>query len=300
MNFRLFLLAASGALSLLAQTEATSPLGRVFTSDRDPDGRIPKADEEIKKAPKVVESYLKAAQARADLRQYKSAITTLTQGLNAIPSDPRLLRARGHRKISVRDFPGAVADLESARSFAPSSFEVSYFLGLALYLKGDFNDAANELARCINMAGKPDEFTKSLPPGHFSCADLPKRPENLMPLADWHYRSLRRAGRHAEAKEILTNIKPGLQLSANTSNYRALLFYKSALAEKEALEATGIAYTNLASGVALFHLLEGRNGPGCSLLRKLVAHEDWPAFGVIAAEQELAKTSKNACALFLK
>lgn len=283
-----------------AQTEATSLLGRPLTSETDPEGRIAKADEEIKKAPRTVESYLKAAQVRAELRQFKSAIATLTKGLEVIPSDPRLLRARGHRQISIRQFAPAVADLEKARSFAPSSFEISYFLGLAQYLKGDFNEAANEFARCINMAGKPDEFAKSLPPGGFSCADLPKRPENLMPLADWHYRSLRKAGRHAEAKEILTNIKPGLQLSANSSNYQALLFYKSAVAEKEALNTTGIAYTNIASGVAVHYLAEGRTGPACSLLRKLVAHEDWPAFGVIAAEVELAGPSKSACALFLK
>lgn len=300
MKTRLLLLTAALAAIAFGQIETTSLLGRPLTSDPDPENKIAKADEEIKTAPKAVESYLKAAQARAELRQFKSAVTTLSKGLEVIPGDPRLLRARGHRYISLRNFPAAVTDLEKARSFGPSSFEISYYLGIALYLKGDFNESANEFARCVNMAGKPDEFAKSLPPGHFSCADLPKRPENLMPLADWHYRALRRAGRHAEAKEILTNIKPGAQLSANLSSYRALLFYKGAMAEKEALDATGFGYTNIASAVALFHMLEGRNGPGCSLLRKLVSHEDWPGFGVIAAEAELAKTSKSACALFLK
>jgi hypothetical protein len=117
-------------------------------------------------------------------------------------------------------------------------------------------------------------------------------------MADWHYRALRRAGRSGEGKELLTSIKDGLQLRSNDSNYRDLRYFQGKLSEKDLLDAQGIPYTNSASAVALNHLLAGKVGEGCTLFRKLARDSNWSAFGVIAAEVELTKESRAACALF--
>ncbi|MBY0503248.1 MAG: hypothetical protein K2X03_05040 [Bryobacteraceae bacterium] len=285
---------------LLAQDkpEGTSLLGVPLRSEKDNDGRIAAADAELAKNPGKLEALLKTGQARDAFFQYNASIAIYTKAIAAFPADPRPYRMRGHRYLSLRKFDLAIVDLEKARSLAPSSFEASFYLGLSYYFSQKYGDAANEFARCVNMAGKPDEFAKSLPTGMVGCATLPQTPEFLMGLADWHYRSLRRAGRSGEAKELLASIKDGLQVRANESNYRDLRFFQGKLSEKELLEQTGIAYTNAASAVALHHLMGGKVGEGCTLLRKLSRDSNWSSFGVIAAEVELTRESRAACALF--
>ena len=288
------------AFTLMAQDkpEGTSLLGVPLRSEKDNDGKIAAADADLAKAPGKIELLLKTGQVRDAYLQFSSSIPIYTKAIQAFPNDPRPYRWRGHRYLSLRKFDLAITDLEKARSLAPSSFEASFYLGLAYYFSQRYGDAANELARCVNQAGKPDEFAKSLPANMVGCATLPQTPEYLMGLADWHYRSLRRAGRSGEAKELLTTIKDGVLLRSNESNYRDLRYFQGKLSEKELLEATGIAYTNAASAVALHKLLDGRVGEGCTLLRKLSRDSNWSSFGVIAAEVELTKESRAACALF--
>lgn len=300
-RFALLSLALAPALFAQSKPEATSLLGKSLFSEPDTEGRIAKADAALAANPKDLDLILAAGLARDAVRQYNASIAVYSKGLEIKADDARLLRARGNRYISIRKFDPAVADLEKARSIAPSAFEVSYYLGMALYLKGSFNDSANEFARCVNMVGKPDEFAKSLPKGMRSCADLVKYPDFLMPLADWHYRALRRAGRHGEAKEIIERLKPGMNLQQNKSNYDALMVYKGLSKDATALEgATGVSFVNLASGIGLYQVLEGKASSGCGLLRKAASDPNWPAFGVIAAEAELTKHAKAACALFTK
>jgi len=293
----LTLLCLAFALGAQDKPEGTSLLGVPLRAEKD-DGRIAAADADLAKSPGKLDAMLKAGQVRDALLQYNASIGVYTKAMQAFPNDPRPYRWRGHRQISLRKFDLAIVDLEKARSLAPSSFEAAYYLGLAYYFSQRYGDAANEFARCVNMAGKPDEFAKSLPAGMVGCATLPQTPEYLMGIADWHYRALRRAGRSGEGKEILGNIKEGLQMRSNESNYRDLRFFQGKVSEKELLESTGIAYTNAASAVALEQILGGRIGEGCTLWRKLSRDSNWSAFGVIAAEVELTKESRAACALF--
>ncbi len=288
----------AGGLLAQDKIEGTSLLGVPLRSEKDAEGKIAAVDAELAKTPGKIEALLKTGQARDAFLQYGASIAIYGKAIQQFPNDPRPYRWRGHRQISLRKFDLAIVDLEKARSLAPSSFEAAYYLGLAYYFSQRYGDAANEFARCVNMAGKPDEFEKTLKPGMVSCATLPQMPEYLVGIADWHYRALRRAGRKGESSELLTSVKDGLQLRANESNYRDLRYFQGKMSEKDVLDATGIAYTNAASAVALNKLLGGRVGEGCTLLRKLSRDSNWSAFGVIAAEVELTKESRAACALF--
>ena len=46
---------------------------------------------------------------------FAKAVAIYTEGLRHHPDEPRLLRHRGHRYVSLRDFPRAIADLSHAR-----------------------------------------------------------------------------------------------------------------------------------------------------------------------------------------
>lgn len=283
--------------------EGTSLLGVPLVSEPDTSGKIHKADADLKAAPQNPELILAAGRARDSLSQFNGSIKVYTQGVTYHPGDVRFWRLRGHRYISLRRFSEAVRDLEKARSLAPSSFEAAYYLGMALYFKGEFNEAANEFARCVNMAGKPDENAKTLPKGMPSCANLHQSSNFLVAMADWHFRALRRASNRPEAREeakqLLNNIRDGMQVQDNLGNYRALLFYKGKMNEKQALEGlTGISYSTAASGIALAQMTDGKSAAACGLWKKVANEKPWAAFGVIASEVELARTSSGACALF--
>ena len=276
-----------------APPEVVSALGRTFYAQPDAKGEIARADAALANDPANVDLLLAAARARDGALQFNAAIELYSKGIAAAPGDARLYRFRGHRYISTRRFEAAVKDLEKAATLSPASFDISYHLGLAYYLKGEFRRAADEYARCWAMAEKkqaPPGAAEKLPAGWRSCADW--NDDTRVAVADWRYRALRRAGRQAEAGRVLEAISPEMQVKENLSYFQALLFYKGLRREEEILDRAKLEGNQLATigfGVANFHLVEGRIAPACALWREIVAGETWNAFGFIAAETELAR-----------
>jgi tetratricopeptide (TPR) repeat protein len=235
-----------------------------------------------------VDLLLAAGRARDAVWRYGEAVDLYTRALAIAPDDVRLLRFRGHRFISTRRFDAAVADLERAASLAPSSFDVLYHLGLAHYLRGEFNKAAGAYRACLDATTDP----RPLPQGWRSCTTAKAQDGDRVALSDWLYRALRRAGRHAEAKALLATITPGMNAGENDAYYTALRFYQGALTEAQALEGAASQDNRLATvgyGVANFHLVNGRTARACALFRDIVDTPTWQAFGAIAAEAELVR-----------
>lgn len=58
--------------------------------------------------------YIIAARVEGYIGNHQGSVDLLTEALEEEPGDVRLLRFRGHRRISIRDFAGAIADLEKA------------------------------------------------------------------------------------------------------------------------------------------------------------------------------------------
>jgi tetratricopeptide (TPR) repeat protein len=64
--------------------------------------------------PENLEAILWLGRRTAYLGRFEEAIEIFTRGLVLHPDDPRLLRHRGHRWITVRRFDRAIEDLERA------------------------------------------------------------------------------------------------------------------------------------------------------------------------------------------
>ena len=208
--------------------ELTTLLGRAVFARPDADGAIAKADAALAADSRNVELILAAARARDVALQFHAAIEVYTRGLAIAPTDVRLLRFRGHRYISIRRFDLAVADLQQAVAIAPSSFDVTYHLGLAHYLRGEFDDAARVYWSCLDA--KADRAP--LPQEWRSCATTSATPNYCVAVSDWLYRALRRAGRHAEAKALLPAFTPEMKVGENEAYYTALRFYAGTVTEK--------------------------------------------------------------------
>jgi len=288
----LLALSPTGRADAQGSPELTTLLGRPVSARADTDGAIAKADAALAADPRNVDLILASARARDVALQFHSAIDVYTRGLAIAPEDVRLLRFRGHRYISIRRFDLALPDLQKAARLAPSSFDVLYHLALAHYLRGEFADAARVYQSCLDT--KSD--AAPLPQGWRSCSTTMATPNDRVAVTDWLYRALRRAGRHDEAKALLPAFTADMKVGENEAYFTALRFYAGAVTEEAAMTPVTKNENRLVTvgyGIAVFQLANGDRARACPLLKRIAEEPNWNAFGVIAAEVDLAQ--RGAC-----
>lgn len=227
------------------------------------------------------------------LGRYDEAIDVFGRGMERFPDDPRFLRHRGHRLITVRDFPGAVEDLSAALEMVegqPDRVEpdglpnargipistlhsnIRYHLGLAHYLLGEWSAAEEAFGADVEAAVNPDMQVAS---------------------SYWLYLTRRRMGDDAGARDVLGAIQADMDIIENTAYHELLLLFKGERSEEDLAGAGGgvtLQGTTTAYGIGAWHLLEADRDDALSIFREIVAgRSQWPAFGYIAAEAELAR-----------
>jgi tetratricopeptide (TPR) repeat protein len=264
----------------------TTPLGKAVFANEDAKGTIAEADQRLAADPNNLDLLIAAARARDAVLRFDESIPMYGRAIAKAPKDVRAYRFRGHRYISTRRFQEALKDLETARKLSPTSYDVYYHLGLAQYLEGRFAKAAATYQECLNM---PASMSGSLPDGWKACNALDD--ESRVALANWTYAALSRAGKKAEAAQLLEKFPPGMAIKENIAYYRALQFYKGAAREEDFTKSglTGSSLMALGYPIANFALIQGDKQKACDLFRRLVDDTNWAAFGYIAAESEIKR-----------
>ncbi len=227
----------------------------------------------------------------AYLGRYREAVGIFGEGIEQHESEARLYRHRGHRFITLRMFPRAIADLQHAARLTsgqpdrvepdglPNALNIPtstlqtniwYHLGLAHYLEGDFESATEAYRECMARADNPDM---------------------LVATSHWLYMTLRRLGQEDEAAQVLEPITSDLNIIENHSYHRLLLMYKGELPADSLLAPGDDAIQNatVAYGVANWHYYRGRTDRAQRMLREVLQGTGWPAFGFIAAEADVAR-----------
>lgn len=277
------------------EPQAVSLLGTRLYARTD-SGEIARADSSLAGGPADVERLMGAATAYASAWRFNDAIELYTRALAIDSTDARLLRHRGHRLISVRRIPDAIVDLERAAELDSLSFDIAYHLGLAHYLAGHWERAAEVYRRCLAFAADDAllalEWSGSLPEGYRSCMQNATDPDSRVAMTDWYYRALRRAGRDDEAAALLETIGEGMKVEDNLSYYTALLFYRKLRSDSALLafaESDSVRYSTAGYALANWRLAEGDTAGAVPLLERIARGSHWPGFGVIAAEADLAR-----------
>ncbi len=247
----------------------------------------------------MVDALIAAGRERAGKWRYRDAVEIYTRAMELAPDDPRLYRHRGHRYISLRQLDSAVRDLDRAGALDSTSFDIAYHQGLAHYLLGHFERAADVYGRCMAQG---EMRARRAVPGDTSaadprlCSDIAVDDDALVAITDWRYRALRRAGRHAEASALLEPIRDGLRVRENVSYYENLRRYAGRITEAQVMAEAGADSVRLAtSGYAManFRLVQGDTAGASAILHDVARSRHWPAFGVIAAEADIARLSGN-------
>jgi tetratricopeptide (TPR) repeat protein len=228
----------------------------------------------------------------AYLNQFREAIAVYTKGLAEYPRSYRLLRHRGHRYITVRELDKAIADLEQAARWiagvpdetepdgAPnpkniptstSHTNIWYHLGLAYYVQANYEKALAAYRECLALAKNDDMKVATL---------------------DWMYMTLRRLNRETEARALLEQVTPAMNILENHAYHNRLLLYKGLKAPESLLDQGGGDLTQLATygyGVGNWYLANGDRRRATDIFRKILVGTSWPAFGHLAAEADLAR-----------
>lgn len=248
------------------------------------------------RAPEDADSIIWLGRRLAYVERYRDAIATFTEGIEKHPDDPRMYRHRGHRYITVREFPNAIADFEravmlirgvpdetepdgapNARNVPTSTTQgnIYYHLALAFYLTG--------------------EYEKSLAAWE-EAARLARNDDTRVAVADWRYMTLRRLGRDDEAKALLQPITRDLDVIENTAYHRRLLLYKGEMPADSLLtpgQTEELQFVTQGYGVGNWYLANGDSTRAFEIFDRMLGMDYWAAFGYIAAEADVVRSGRK-------
>jgi len=267
------IIAMSPAIDASAQSlQYRSPEGVEYRSLPDTDA-IKIARAALEASPRSITRIIDLGVAQSGARQFREAIATFTRGLQIEPNNALLLRWRGHRYLSVRDFDRAHADLTRGGQIDPAIYGIWYHLGVVQYLRGDFADAAASFAKAQPIAPDAGELQGSI---------------------DWLWMSLSRAGRGDEAKAMLdrkldqrADFKP--VINAYT---RRLQLYRGEIVPGAVVtnaDTDEVQIATLAYGLGNWYLVRGDKAEARKWFERSVQSGGWPGFGFIVAEEELRR-----------
>ena len=226
------------------------------------------------------------------LGRFREAIEVFGEGIRKHPRDARMYRHRGHRWITTRQLDSAIADFSRAAALvrgqpdeiepdgAPNRYGIPtstlqsniwYHLGLAHYLRGDFESALPAYREAMRVSTNDDMRVAT---------------------ADWLYMTLRRLGRAADAAEVLEPIHRGMRILENDAYHRRLLMYKGELSPDSLLAPAAGDALQMATqgyGVGNWYLYNGNEARAREIFERVLSYGNWPAFGHIAAEAELRR-----------
>jgi tetratricopeptide (TPR) repeat protein len=249
---------------------------------------------EYDKDPNSADAIIWLGRRLAYLGRYRDAIEIFSEGIRKHPKDARMYRHRGHRYITVRELDRATEDLSTAATLVagrPDEVEpdgqpnarniptstlnsnIYYHLALAHYLRGAFEPSLKAWRECERYS---------------------KNPDMLVATSHWLYMTLRRLDRPGEARQVLEPISAEMEIIENGSYHRLLLVYKGidkADALQQSLSSGGLDAVTIGYGLGNWHLYNGRRDQAVAMFREIVEKHanQWPAFGYVAAESELAR-----------
>lgn len=294
-------------LEIPAGAEAVSLFGEPLTAvpmsaeqRRERERRAAEARATAEARPDDPEALLWYGRRLAYLGHLRESVDIFTRALAKFPDDPRLLRQRGHRYITLRRFDLAIADLERAarlaaeRPDAPEPEETSsrtpppntlrsniwYHLGIAQYLAGNFEEAVRAERECLRIAATPDREAGA---------------------RFWSYLALRRLGKDVEARQALAPVRPNMAVLENRAYLLLMLMFKGELTPDSLLSpsAAGVDPLDpaiLRYGVGTWYLAEGRKEDAVRIYRELLGLGQWHSFAHTAAEADLRRLGEMPAA----
>jgi tetratricopeptide (TPR) repeat protein len=211
----------------------------------------------------------------ARLQRHAEAIASCSEAIALKPDFAAAFLDRGHFLINTRNVERALPDLVRARTLNADPYGVAYHLALATYLTGDYAKAAGEYDGCLATA---------------------KTADNVIACSAWQYLALLRAGRRADAANVLERATPDVPVQSSAAYLDRLLLFKGVKTEAEvakAMEKDHLQLPTIAYGLGVWHLVNGREAQAREYFQKATSPPaQQSAFGSVAAYYELQRMKK--------
>ncbi len=251
-----------------------SPSRAEYRAQRDT-GPIARAQAALDADPRNVQKFIALAVSQSGARQFREAIATLTRGLVVAPNDVMLLRWRGHRYISVREFAKARADLTRGFALDSTNYGILFHYGVLRFIEQDFSGAAEMFARAQPRAPDGGERAGS---------------------TDWLWMSLSRAGRAADAQAMLARRPDSLPAPPGYAYVTRLRLYRGELTPETLFSPGDTADVQVATlnyGLGNWYMVRADTVKARAAFERAVASGGWPGFGFIVSEAELARLNRR-------
>ena len=243
--------------------------------------------------PKDLDVLIWAGRRTAYLGKYQQSLDYFSKAIALHPGAAAPFRHRGHRYITLRCFDKAIYDFERAVALTnglPDEVEpdgmpneqniptstlqsnIWYHLGLAHYLKGDFERAVESYKACLAVSRNPDMY---------------------MATANWYYLALLRVGKKEAAEDFLAGLDLQVTLIENQVYLRLLQLHRQGKVPEDPMiflqREAGLEGVTYAYGLGAFLLIKGEKEKARQVFQHILQLQQWGAFGYIAAEIELAR-----------
>lgn len=271
-----------GAMIAAAQPkfEITSLLGKRLESQADDKGVVEAARKALAADPSNVALTLKLSAAQASLWMNVEADATCTKALASHADSIELLTERGHRRVALRRFAEAKADLARAVSLGSKNPETFYHLGLAHLFLGEYAEASESFCdRGLPLA--PNEDSK-------------------VNFTNWCYATSRRAGLKDKAEHAIAWVGAVEPAGHSAFYYNLVRFFQKAKTEAEVVPVVAagsdmeseLRFTTVAFGVANWYLANGDQAKAKAYFERIVQGKVWGTWGFVGSEVELARMRK--------
>ncbi|GAA1324310.1 hypothetical protein GCM10020360_14960 [Nonlabens tegetincola] len=272
--------------------------------------------------PSENDRYVLAARLKGYLDKHDEAVELLTEALERDPDNPILRRYRAHRRISIRDFHGAIEDSRHAlahletvedgyelyqhevekdivnlvlgrdelvrEQFLPKSeargretiysttfySAVYYHFGVALYLNGELQEAAENFERAFEVSEHAEALVASL---------------------DWLYMIHRRLGDEKEAHAVLARFAQLSEVDESDPGYtERMRLYAGERTPEDLIgvsDSRELVNVTQLYGVGNWLHYNGRPAEAKAVFERVLDSEAKFAFAYMAAEAELSDSA---------
>lgn len=226
----------------------------------------------------------------AYLGRFQEAINVYTDGLRKFPQSYKLYRHRGHRHITLRQFDQAIEDLQNAAFYASNAeneiepdgipnaynrplsnikFNIWYHLGLAYYLKGNYDKAISSYKKCLQYSNNNDLKVATI---------------------YWLYGTYSKIGNKDAAEALINEIPGKMRLIENRTYHDLIMLYRGFVSSDVVLRRnTEAGELDAAAGYGLgnWYLINNDLGNALNIFSRILDGNQVDSFGFIAAEVEM-------------
>ena len=243
----------------------------------------------IKKSALTEDDYIEAGRLHTAVNRYHDAIDVYTKGIEKFPNSFKLLRHRGHRYMSAREFESAIVDLRrgddilgtddsvlehNQDGYATGSYKywIWYHIGLYHFFHGDYEQGAEAFENCLSLAIDNKNRTGS---------------------RSWLFETYQKLGDVDRARDIIAPITADFDVDQEYSYFKKIMLYKGILQPDDLVDLNKVTSEwtggdiSRAYGVAIWHSINDRKEEALAVYQKILETPHWNSWAYVMTDYEV-------------